>query len=373
MWQCSVAAEPPDCEATVLCWPLTAEGAPRSFTAGSGPSSKTRAGKVRIPQSRPRRAVPPPSAVTCSSENLAMKLRFLLMSIWVGECSSSSLSFCSWPDGTHRNPKEREWGRGSPQTAGFPALQHPPRPRHSARPPPRGATGDSELRAPRGLTWRAQGPWGGGGARALAAGLTLAVAVLLHGPHGALVVAPRHLLPNHLQLPEAPVGEVRPAHLEGRRWTKGRDGKAPAWSPPPRVCPLGLRAESRGLPTPPAVSGVTHSIDVRRTPCRGRCGPAESGARVPGARVQAESRGQRGYLEDRRGVEVHEAHLRQDGLPDVRVRVSVHDVLPRMLAVSSLSCPRAPPARTQRPATDHGHRAGRGRGVRLQGGWAEPP
>lgn len=41
-----------------------------------------------------------------------MKLRFLLMSIWVGECSSSSLSFCSWPDGTHRNPKEREWGRG---------------------------------------------------------------------------------------------------------------------------------------------------------------------------------------------------------------------------------------------------------------------
>lgn len=73
-----------------------------------------------------------------------MKLRFLLMSISVGECSSSSLSFCSWPDGTHRNPKEREWGRGrgSPQKAGFPTLQHPQRLRHSAQPPPREATGE---------------------------------------------------------------------------------------------------------------------------------------------------------------------------------------------------------------------------------------
>lgn len=30
-----------------------------------------------------------------------MKLRFLLTSIWAGECSSSSLSFCSWPGTTH--------------------------------------------------------------------------------------------------------------------------------------------------------------------------------------------------------------------------------------------------------------------------------
>ena len=45
--------------------------------------------------------------ITCSSENLAMKLRFLLMSTWVGECSSSSLSFCSWP-GRHTGTGGRE-------------------------------------------------------------------------------------------------------------------------------------------------------------------------------------------------------------------------------------------------------------------------
>lgn len=35
--------------------------------------------------------------LTCNSVNFAMKLRFLLMSICVGEWSSTSLSFCSWP------------------------------------------------------------------------------------------------------------------------------------------------------------------------------------------------------------------------------------------------------------------------------------
>lgn len=35
--------------------------------------------------------------LTCNSMNFAMKLRFLLMSICVGEWSSTSLSFCSWP------------------------------------------------------------------------------------------------------------------------------------------------------------------------------------------------------------------------------------------------------------------------------------
>lgn len=38
-----------------------------------------------------------------------MKLRFLLKSICAGECSSSSLSFCSWPDST---PRRTQAGQG---------------------------------------------------------------------------------------------------------------------------------------------------------------------------------------------------------------------------------------------------------------------
>lgn len=61
--------------------------------------------------------------------------------------------------------------------------------------------------------------------------LTPAVAVLLHGPHGALVGAPRQLLPNHLQLPKAPVGEVGPAQLEGgQEDVRGEPG--PGWGAP---------------------------------------------------------------------------------------------------------------------------------------------
>lgn len=61
-------------------------------------------------------------------------------------------------------------------------------------------------------------------------GLTCAVAVLFHVPHGALVVAPRQLLANHLQLPKAPVREVRPTQLENRG--KGCDQEAPALAHP---------------------------------------------------------------------------------------------------------------------------------------------
>lgn len=63
--------------------------------------------------------------------------------------------------------------------------------------------------------------------------LTPAVAVLLHGPHGALVVAPGQLLPNHLQLPEAPVGEVGPAQLESG--TRRLEGRARPWLIPARA------------------------------------------------------------------------------------------------------------------------------------------
>lgn len=43
--------------------------------------------------------------------------------------------------------------------------------------------------------------------------LTPAVAVLLHVPHSALVVAPKQLLPNHFQLPKAPVREGHSTQL----------------------------------------------------------------------------------------------------------------------------------------------------------------
>lgn len=70
-----------------------------------------------------RASLRPP--VTCSSENLAMKLRFLLTSICVGECSSSSLSFCSWPDRhtPSRSRRSGSLGRSPPHRAGLHPLR----------------------------------------------------------------------------------------------------------------------------------------------------------------------------------------------------------------------------------------------------------
>lgn len=85
--------------------------------------------------------------VTCSSENLAMKLRFLLMSTWVGECSSSSLSFCSWPSrhagtgGRKQNPVRE------PPTAVAAAFQRTRRTR-SAVPHPPGRLSSQKLSLP---------------------------------------------------------------------------------------------------------------------------------------------------------------------------------------------------------------------------------
>lgn len=67
--------------------------------------------------------------------------------------------------------------------------------------------------------------------------LTAAVAVLLHSPHGALVEAPGQLLPNHLQLPKAPVREVCPTQLEdrGQQGVRGQRRPCPAeWAGAPR-------------------------------------------------------------------------------------------------------------------------------------------
>lgn len=102
--------------------------------------------------------------------------------------------------------------------------------------------------------------------------LTPAVAVLLHGPHGALVVAPGQLLPNHLQLPEAPVGEVGPAQLEGG--TRRLEGRARLREV------LMSRLSSEDLERPPTFSGNTAST-WHKSPGKGRlcwdraqiCGP----------------------------------------------------------------------------------------------------
>lgn len=75
----------------------------------------------------------PRPPVTCSSENLAMKLRFLLTSVCVGEWSSSSLSFCSWPGrhtGTHKI--QAQPGQGAPSGSCNCFSNNPPGPSQSA-------------------------------------------------------------------------------------------------------------------------------------------------------------------------------------------------------------------------------------------------
>lgn len=54
----------------------------------------------------------------------------------------------------------------------------------------------------------------------------------------------------------------------------------------------------------------------------------------PGRAGSAGGSGQaaRPYLQDGGRVQVHEAHLRQDGLPDRSVRLSVHDVLEEQIS-----------------------------------------
>lgn len=56
-----------------------------------------------------------------------MKLRFLLTSVCVGECSSSSLSFCSWPGRHTRTHKiQAEPGQGAPSGSASCFPNNPP-------------------------------------------------------------------------------------------------------------------------------------------------------------------------------------------------------------------------------------------------------
>lgn len=67
--------------------------------------------------------------------------------------------------------------------------------------------------------------------------LTPAVAVLLHVPHSAPVVAPKQLLPDHFQLPKAPVWEGHSTQLakqDGGGIVNGGPGPAQLGGPHPR-------------------------------------------------------------------------------------------------------------------------------------------
>lgn len=63
--------------------------------------------------------------LTCNSVNFAMKLRFLLMSICVGEWSSTSLSFCSWPGRKQLRNNHRQKARKGREHTGSSLSQEP--------------------------------------------------------------------------------------------------------------------------------------------------------------------------------------------------------------------------------------------------------
>lgn len=58
-------------------------------------------------------------ALTCSSMNLAINVRFLLKSTWVGDLSSSSLSRCSWPMSITQQNVSSNYSSRSPLTSFF--------------------------------------------------------------------------------------------------------------------------------------------------------------------------------------------------------------------------------------------------------------
>lgn len=157
------------------------------------------------------------------------------MSTWVGRCSSSSLSFCSLAWQAHRGPEDASRTQSGPPAA---AAAFPKNPQDTVRgPPPRPAVSSQKLSLPclpvahlyhsGGYLLRKGGslvgPWSQRAVPPPEHTLTPAVAMLLHIPHSALVVAQRAASPPPLPA-AAPVREGA-LHSAGKaRWWGDHDG-----------------------------------------------------------------------------------------------------------------------------------------------------